>query len=152
MKGTAEERLARQTLRQEEGRWLWQGNVFSDGYGAICFQNKVQRVPRLAFRAATGVDPVGLLVMHTCDTPLCVRPDHLRLGTPADNMADKVQKGRHRWNNLPGRKQKRLTSEEVFKLKADIAAGVTVRDAAERYGVSRSNASAILNGRSRANG
>ena len=84
--------------------WLWTGNVRSDGYGA--FGARGRRTHNgahvYAWERANGrLRPDGLQVCHSCDTPLCVNPAHLFLGTPLANMQDKVQKGRHRWGYAP---------------------------------------------------
>ena len=80
------------------GCWLWSGTMSSDGYG-------VTKPPGLGRRtrahrwalALSGVEvPPDAVVMHRCDTPLCVNPAHLSVGTHADNIADKVAKGRAR--------------------------------------------------------
>lgn len=75
--------------------WLWRGHCNSDGYG----QYKVRGMGtllahRVAFELATGKSADGLVVRHSCDTPRCCRPEHLLLGTHAENVADRVARGR----------------------------------------------------------
>ena len=71
--------------------WVWQGAVNWAGYGIY----RRQLVHRFAHRVLKG--PIeGLVVRHTCDNPICVRPDHLLAGTQKENMADKVARGRAR--------------------------------------------------------
>lgn len=76
---------------------LWNGAVGSHGYGYLQFEGRSVLAHRLAFAQATGLDvhSMGGVVMHSCDTPLCVNPDHLSLGTHKSNTADMVDKGRH---------------------------------------------------------
>jgi hypothetical protein len=76
-----------------ESCWEWQGRIYGDGYGRFLGYLATHR---LAYYFTTGVDPEELLVCHHCDNPPCCNPDHLFLGTHADNMRDMVQKGRHR--------------------------------------------------------
>lgn len=82
--------------------WLWTGNVGKNGYG----QYKNQAVHRLSYELDAGPIPSGLFVCHRCDTRHCVRPDHLFLGTHAENMADMTRKGRH-WSNTKPERQAR---------------------------------------------
>jgi len=71
--------------------WEWEGSRFPSGYGRL----KRMRAHRAVWEAVYGPIPAGLCVLHRCDNPPCVRPDHLRLGTQADNMRDRASKGRH---------------------------------------------------------
>lgn len=85
------------------GCWYWQGSVFpKTGYGRWFENNKAVRAHRKAWQIWYG-DPGKLFVCHTCDTPLCVRPSHLFLGTAIDNMQDAAKKhrmkGRSHWTH-----------------------------------------------------
>lgn len=77
--------------------WLWLGTK-PQGYGLFKFNNKTTRANRVAYQLYIGPIPNNLYVLHTCDQTDCVNPKHLFLGTPLDNMKDKVQKGRHKYN------------------------------------------------------
>jgi hypothetical protein len=72
--------------------WLWTGNT-SKGYGSIEAEGKPVGVHRFSYQLATGKVPV-LDVLHSCDNPRCVNPDHLTEGTHQQNMADRNAKGR----------------------------------------------------------
>jgi hypothetical protein len=75
--------------------WLWLGTRDKDGYGNFRTAHSTStRAHRFAYRTFIGPIPPGLMVLHSCDTPACVRPGHLRLGTGRDNAADMVERGR----------------------------------------------------------
>lgn len=78
--------------------WEFDGNRAAHGYGSVRKgdQYGTRAAHRLAYEAVHGPIPDGLEICHTCDNPPCINPDHLWAGTHADNMADKVAKGRAR--------------------------------------------------------
>lgn len=82
--------------------WLWAGNRNNKGYGTMGLLGRPVLAHRIAFRLASGSIPDGLCVLHSCDTPLCCNPGHLRLGTQADNLADMTAKGRRASLSRPG--------------------------------------------------
>lgn len=77
--------------------WNWTGPVSNRGHGCVT----IDRIPMTAYRYSwllhNGPVPDKLYVLHKCDNRLCVKPDHLWLGTQSDNMQDMVSKGRHRY-------------------------------------------------------
>lgn len=78
--------------------------------------------------------PKGTIICHTCDVPACVRPDHLFIGTQADNMRDMRNKNREAWGEKHG--HAKLTVEIVLDIRATWESGtMTQRDLAKKYGV-----------------
>ena len=75
--------------------WLWTGAKTGGGYGYLWTGKKIERAHRISYRMFVG--NIGdRFVLHKCDTPACVRPSHLMLGTQSDNAIDMVNKGRKR--------------------------------------------------------
>ncbi|MBI2934659.1 MAG: HNH endonuclease [Chloroflexi bacterium] len=89
-------------VTKSDGCWLWNGAEGAHGYGSINYGGKHYRPSQLSYTLHHGTIPQGFEILHTCDTPKCVRPDHLLLGTHADNMRDMTIKGRNGFKVKPG--------------------------------------------------
>jgi hypothetical protein len=78
-----------------KGHWIWQKNKTQGGYGVFKFAQKDTTAHRASYLFFVGEIPPSMHVLHICDTPSCINPAHLFIGTPADNMRDMVLKGRN---------------------------------------------------------
>ena len=74
--------------------WIWQGCTTVDGYGTLNIKGKTKRAHRVYWEELNGSIPEGMCVCHTCDTPSCVKLEHLFLGTQVDNIKDMDNKRR----------------------------------------------------------
>lgn len=136
--------------------WHWVGSRSEIGYGMFASARDTYGCPeivahRIAWHLWNGPIPDGLKVLHRCDVRSCVRPEHLFLGTQADNVADMIAKGRDRRNPLRGERnhRSRLTDALVRAIRAEARAGaVTQRALAAKYGVSPMTVSRAVRGES----
>ena len=131
------------------GCWLWTGMWSRKGYGIFWLNKKGVSAHRTSWALHFGEIPDGLLVCHKCDNRACVNPDHLFLGTPLENTADMMRKGRENRFLKPTQKYPtaKLTKEAAAALFLDCVAGLRRSDAAEKYGVSPNAVSQIMMGR-----
>ena len=105
--------LAHRVTVMSNGCMEFDGYRDKDGYGIVRISNKSQRAHRVSYALSIGPIPEGLLVLHRCDNPPCVNPDHLFVGTDNDNAQDKVTKGRGIIVEKNG--HNKLTPDDVFK-------------------------------------
>lgn len=111
---------------------IWQGTT-TNGYGRVQRRYEVVHAHREVHRLVTGESPP--VVMHKCDTPLCINPAHLQSGTTQENTQDMVQKGRQARGSRNA--ATRLTESQVREIRAALAAKVPILRLARAYGVSR---------------
>lgn len=88
------EYIHRRLSFSDTGCWEFHGRYQTRGYGQILYQGQQQLVHRIVYRIMKGRIPKGVFVLHSCDNPRCVNPDHLRLGTAQDNSDDMVDRNR----------------------------------------------------------
>lgn len=129
--------------------WTWTGHRIKRGYGQFSLtvaEPKVRRSPvkahRYSWQLHHGQIPKEMWVLHRCDNPPCVRPDHLFLGTSLDNIADKVRKGRQAKGE--GLRVNKITEEDVRDIRRRYAAGEYQRVIGEDYGIRQTAVSAIV--------
>ena len=132
-------------VHKTEGCWLWSGPKDNDGYGRAYHDGSTWRTNRLAWSLVMGPVPGDKWVLHRCDTPACVRPSHLFLGSHLDNMRDCLMKGRRPSGDAHLRSK--LTQAKVLGVRELLSSGVTQRRIAKMYGVSQSAIQLIRSGR-----
>lgn len=113
------------------GCWLWMA-VTRGKYGLFWRNGVMASAHRASWELHRGPIPDGLDVLHQCDTPACVNPAHLRLGTHADNMRDRDAKGRHVALRGESNGLARLTEADAVAIRADRRTGTQI---ANDYGV-----------------
>lgn len=135
-------------VRTTEGCWLWTASFGKRGYGRLAISVRPFRyvlAHRLSWTLHYGSIPDGLSVLHHCDTPPCVRPEHLFVGTQGDNRDDCVKKGRQPRGEGHGRVK--LTADQVLALRARYAGGgISQRRLAAEYGITQAAVSLIIRG------
>ena len=103
-------------INEETGCWEWTGSLHGKkGYGSVWANGRPGKAHRVSWELHKGTIPEGLQVLHKCDNPKCVNPEHLFLGTNADNVRDKIEKGRHLIGEQDG--NAKLKEQEVVAIK-----------------------------------
>lgn len=125
------------------GCWLWNAAKSKHGYGSFCVLGKTFRAHRISWVIKNGDILDNLFVLHKCDNPSCVNPEHLFLGTQKDNIIDCVNKGRNARGNV--HPKSKLTNEQVLKIKA-LKNKCTAIAIARIFGVDRSTINQIHRG------
>ncbi len=142
---TEAERFHRKHSTPSVGCWNWAGSRDREGYGR--FKGTLEVLAhRVAWQLANGAIPSGLYVLHQCDNTSCVRPDHLFLGTCADNVHDMQRKGRKPDQSGEAHPRARLSVADVLEIRR-LRPGVTMVALARRFRVGVSTIGHIASGR-----
>lgn len=91
------------------------GALSSKGYGSIRISKKTYIASRVSFVIYKGTIPNGLCILHSCDIPSCVNPDHLRLGTHLENIQDMISKKRDVWSNFSKKNNLKILFSKMRK-------------------------------------
>jgi len=140
-----ESRLFSKIEKQKDGCWFWTGAKSSFGYGTIYSGGpksggrKNIMAHRALWELRNGPIPDGKILLHSCDTPWCVNPEHLSLGTKAENSRDMVAKNRQRKGE--GLPQSKLTPAQVEAIRN--CTGITMAEIAAIAGISSGHVSEI---------
>lgn len=127
--------------------WLWIASTDSNGYGVSHNSLKVVKAHRHSWELHNGPIPKGMCVLHHCDNPPCIRPDHLFLGTHADNALDKVKKGRQRALKGEQCSWAKLKRSQVIEIRQLLREGLSQAKIAKFFKVSQTAISSIKSGR-----
>jgi hypothetical protein len=122
--------------------WEWTAGKDPYGYGRF-YDGKHVGAHRVAWELFKGPIPQGLCVLHHCDNPSCVNPDHLFLGTRVDNARDRDRKNRTSRGERNGKAK--LTKKQVLEIRARIASGETRRSVAKDFNICRQTIDNIAN-------
>lgn len=127
--------------------WLWTGGKAKFGHGLFTMGARGRTIGahRFSYEQAYGPIPDGMIVCHHCDTPACVRPDHLFLGTYADNMHDRNVKSRQAKGQIIW--QAKLTEDDVRAIQSATGPRGFIKELAEHYGVNPRTISSIRHGK-----
>jgi hypothetical protein len=133
-------------IRGKDDCWEWQKFINKGGYGQFrvgSVKDGTRRndmTHRISYRLSRGDIPPGLLVCHTCDNPKCVNPNHLFLGTYADNRKDCISKGRHHFGESHGNSV--LSESDIIKIRSDHR---SQRAIARDFGINQTTVHSIKN-------
>ena len=126
--------------------WEWTGRYHKQGYGFMDINKKGELTHRISWVINRGKIPKGICVLHKCDNPKCVNPDHLFLGTHTDNMRDMVSKGR-RFHTFGENTPHRILNDfQVIEIKKLLKLKFPYKELAKAFGVSRSTINDIVSG------
>lgn len=141
------------TTTNERGCWVWMRCKDKHGYGRVVYRGRWTLAHRVSFALANGSIPKGICVLHKCDNPSCVNPEHLFSGTQGDNIVDMTRKGRNRLqefkDSFRGERQHlaKLTGEIAKRIIEDFRGGESQSSIARRLGVNVATVQSVTHGR-----
>jgi hypothetical protein len=143
---TVEYFFERSIPEPNSGCWFWLGALGRGGYGSLGFMGRQLKAHRAMFQIVAGFElPANLMVCHKCDMPSCINPDHLFLGTQAENMRDCSKKGRFPARSGGNTDSNKLTESDILAIRS--RSGDSYSALAAEFGVSKGMISHIVSRR-----
>ena len=135
MKRSLKERFEEKFVKGCPDRcWEWMASKNGKGYGQISVGNRTETASRVAYRIYVGEIPSGVCVLHRCDNPICVNPNHLFLGSQKDNIRDCSNKGRLFITSGERNAHSKLTKMDVIEIRLSSMPSSVIKD---EYGVTK---------------
>jgi hypothetical protein len=141
------ERVEAQTIIDDNGCHIFTGSKDDCGYGRIHKDKKLVRVHRVVYEKIHGWIAKGLVIMHSCDNPACINPEHLSSGTHTDNMQDMSKKNRKYVHIGSSHGMAKLTETDIPIIRKRLFNGDTCISIAKDYEVSEGMIRHIKNNR-----
>lgn len=144
------DRLFSRAIIRKNGCWEWSGCRNNKGYGQLRVDGHKEQAHRVAYDLVIGDIPEDMLVLHRCDNPCCVNPQHLFLGTYQDNVDDMIEKGRDAYGDCWGERngQSKLTEDKVMQIRQLLNEdNRSAREIGELFNVSKGAIMDIKSGR-----
>jgi hypothetical protein len=136
--------LTKIAKKNKNGCMLWKAFKHPiGGHGMFAVNNKMGYAHRYSYVYHVGEIPKGLHVLHKCDVPACVNPEHLFLGTQTDNNRDMYEKGRCSSGRGERNRNAKLTKTKVKNIRAKLIKGIRMTALARQYNVHRDTISKI---------
>lgn len=131
-------------VRKSDDCWIWTAGRYPGGYGSFYLRGRAHAASRVALAMSGVVVRPGDFVLHSCDNPPCVNPAHLRVGTPFENMTDKMSRGRHVVHHGEQNHAASITNAMALEIRRRFAGGQSRREIAESIGIRRSIVSDVI--------
>lgn len=128
----------------ESGCWIWTAYTNADGYGQINADNRMKKAHRVSWELYNGVIPDSMCICHKCDTPSCVNPNHLFLGTHTENIQDMFLKGRADLKHGSKHGRTELSEEDVISMRKKCNEGTPQQYFADKHGINKGTVSKII--------
>lgn len=149
-KEITKKRLQNTIELNENGCWIWKGYKCEPkklyGLTSVAIDGKKRKIlaHRLSYLLWNGNIPKGLFVLHSCDTPLCINPEHLHLGTAKKNSDEMKERGREKKATGRSNSSTKLCENIVCEIRSLYKKGMTQRQISEKYKICSSNVNSII--------
>ena len=136
--------LLKSHIITDTGCWNWTKGRNSRGRATVKIKGSMQYVSRVSYLIFNMKAIGDFYVLHKCDNPACINPDHLWLGDQFDNMRDMVSKGRNADNSGESNPFSKLSEKDIDGIKSMVQSGHTLAATALKYGISYPHVSRII--------